>query len=176
MPQDFASPACNPGFLDTLTWDKRRAAALGLQAMGDGRFGPLVAGVAAGYPESAQALDRLIRRASRPPLTLLPASVCAHPRYGLFLVGILEDGQHLFVAVTAGASAPPRAFGLPLGTGQFSAAVAVWPCASSRWASPRCARSLRRSPPPIGRPSRRGPASGSAAAWACWMCRRPWRP
>jgi len=122
MPQDFASPACNPGFLDTLTWDERHAAALGLQAMGDGRFGPLVAGVAAGYPESAQALDRLIRRASRPPLTLLPASVCAHPRYGLFLVGILEDGQHLFVAVTAGASAPPCAFGLPLGTGQFSAA------------------------------------------------------
>ena len=44
------------------------------QALGDGRFALLAGAVAAGYPDTAQGLDRLGRGASRPPLTLVPAS------------------------------------------------------------------------------------------------------
>src|SRR5512146_116478 len=122
MSVDAASPACNPGFLDTLTWDEPRAARLGLQTLRDERFAPLVAAVAAGYPASAGGLDRLIRRASRPPLSLVPASACAHPRAGLWLVGILDDGQHVFAALSAGAAPAPRGFGKPLCERQLAAA------------------------------------------------------
>jgi hypothetical protein len=122
MHMDAASPACNPGFLDTLTWDEPRAAHLGLQALRDDRFAPLVAAVAVGYPATAGGLDRLIRRASRPPLTLVPASACAHPRSGLWLVGILDGGQHVFVALSAGATTAPRGFGKPLCERQVAAA------------------------------------------------------
>jgi hypothetical protein len=118
MRMDAASPACNPGFLDTLTWDETRAARLGRQAIRDDRFTALVVAVASGYPETSRALDRLILGASRPPLTLVPASACAHPRYGLFLVGVLDDGQHVFVTVTAGKVAAPRGFGTPLCVGE----------------------------------------------------------
>jgi hypothetical protein len=122
MPDHAAAPACNPGFLDTLTWDAPRAARLGRRAVRDGRFAPLAAAVTAGYPDTAQALDRLIRRASQPPLTLIPASACAHPRSGLWLVGILEDGQRVFVSVAGGTSAPPRGFGAPLCAGEANVA------------------------------------------------------
>jgi len=114
MRLDAASPACNPGFLDTLTWDAPRAARLGLRALRDERFTSLVAAVAAGYPATAGGLDRMIRQASKPPLALVPASACAHPRYGLWLVGILDDGQHVFVALSAGTAAAPPGFGKPL--------------------------------------------------------------
>jgi len=43
MRLDAASPACNPGFLDTMTWDEPRAARLGGQAIRDGRFAQLAA-------------------------------------------------------------------------------------------------------------------------------------
>ncbi len=122
MTMDAASPACNPGFLDTCTWDEPRAARLGLQALRDGRFAPLVAAVAAGYPATAAGLDRLVRRASKPPLTLVPASACAHPRSGLCLVGILDDGQHVFAALSAAAGPAPRGFGKPLCERQIAAA------------------------------------------------------
>lgn len=122
MPDHAAAPACNPGFLDTLTWDAPRAARLGRQAIRDGRFAPLAAAVAAGYPATAPALDRLIRRASKPPLSLIPASACAHPRSGLWLVGLLMDGQRVFVSVAGDASAPPRGFGAPLCMGEVGAA------------------------------------------------------
>jgi hypothetical protein len=122
MPIAAAAPASNPGFLDTLTWDARRASALALAAAGDGRFGPLAAAVASGSPDDWRGLDRLIRRASRPPLTLRPDSATAHARHGLFLVGILEDGQHVLVAVSRGAASLPRSFGRPLGTAEFSPA------------------------------------------------------
>jgi len=111
MQRDGSLAACNPGFLDTLTWDEKRAATLARQAVRDGRFARLAAAVAAGYPATSQALDRLIRGASKPPLDLIPASACAHPRYGLFLIGILEDGQHVFISMAPGRAAPPRAFG-----------------------------------------------------------------
>lgn len=114
MRVDAGSPACNPGFLDTMTWDAPRAARLGSQALRDGRFAALAGSVTAGYPESARGLDRLIRAASKRPLTLVAPSACAHPRYGLFLVGILGDGQHLFVEVVAGKGSAPRGFGKPL--------------------------------------------------------------
>src|SRR5271157_2488589 len=114
MQREIASPACSPGFLDTLTWDEPRAAALGKQAVRDGRFGSLAGAVAAGYPATSLTLDRLVRGASKPPLTLVPASACAHPRHGLFLIGILRDGQHVFVSMAAGKASPPRAFGTPL--------------------------------------------------------------
>ncbi len=120
MPMSTASPACNPGFLDTLTWDEARAAALCLQAVGDGRFAPLVAAVAVGSPQDWRGLDRLIRRASRPPLSLAVASATAHARYGLFLLGSLEDGQEVLVAVTAGAGRLPRSFGRPLGIAEMA--------------------------------------------------------
>jgi len=116
MSVNSTSPACNPGFLDTMTWDEPRAARLGGQAIRDGRFARLAAAAATGYPDSARALDRLVRGASKPPLTLVPASACAHPRYGLFLIGILADGQHVFVVVTKAGGAPPRGFGKPLAT------------------------------------------------------------
>ena len=116
MKLDTTSPACNPGVLDTMTWDEPRAARLGGQAIRDGRFAQLAAAVATGYPDSSRALDRLVRAASRPPLTLVPASACAHPRYGLFLIGVLADGQRVFVVVTGAAGAPPRGFGKPLAT------------------------------------------------------------
>ncbi len=122
MSVDAASPACNPGFLDTLTWDEPRAARLGLQALRDDRFAPLVSAVAAGYPASAGGLDRLIRRASRPPLTLVPASACAHPQAGLWLVGILNGGQHVFAALSAGAAPAPHGFGKPLCERRLAAA------------------------------------------------------
>lgn len=118
----YGSPACNPGFLDTLTWDAPRAARLCLRAAGDGRFAALAAAVAGGYPADNRALDRLVRGASRPPLALAPASACAHPTHGLFLIGTLEDGQQVLVAVTAGMRALPAAFGRPLGTAELSVA------------------------------------------------------
>jgi hypothetical protein len=130
MRVDAAAPACNPGFLDTFTWDAARAARLGLQAIRDGRFAPLAVAVASGYPATAQALDRVVRRVSKPPLTLVPASACAHPRFGLWLVGILPDGQHVFVMIRAGGSSPPRGFGLPLATaehGDGGARVSLFP-------------------------------------------------
>jgi hypothetical protein len=114
MSVEAGAPACNPGFLDTMTWNEPGAARLGKQAIADGRFAGLAAAVAAGYPESARGLDRVIRAASRPPLTLVPPSACAHPRYGLFLVGTLSDGQHVFVGVTAGKGGTLRGFGKPL--------------------------------------------------------------
>jgi hypothetical protein len=122
MSMDAASPACNPGFLDTLTWDEPRAARLGHQALRDDRFAALAAAVTAGYPATAGGLDRLVRRSSRPPLTLVPASACAHPRSGLWLVGILDDGQHVFVALSAGTTTAPRGFGRPLCERQLVAA------------------------------------------------------
>ena len=122
MSMDAASPACNPGFLDTLTWDEPRATRLGRQAFRDDRFAALAAAVAAGYPATAGGLDRLVRRSSRQPLTLVPASACAHPRSGLWLVGILDDGQHVFVALSAGTTAPPPGFGKPLCERQLVAA------------------------------------------------------
>jgi len=121
MQREIASPACNPGFLDTLTWDETRAAALGQQAVGDRRFAGLAGAVAIGYPATAQELNRLVRGASKPPLSLVPASACAHPRHGLFLLGILTDGQHVFVSVTVGKAAPPQGFGRPLCQGESSA-------------------------------------------------------
>lgn len=121
MTTSYASPACNPGFLDTLTWDETRAARLSLRAAGDGRFAALVSAVTQGYPAEARALDRLVRAASRSPLELVAASACAHPVHGLFLVGVLEDGQHLLVAVTAGTRRLPAAFGRPLGLAELSA-------------------------------------------------------
>ena len=121
MQRDVFSPACNPGFLDTLTWDETRAAALGRQVVGDGRFARLAGAVAAGYPATSLALDRLVRGASKSPLTLVPASACAHPRHGLFLLGILTDGQQVFVSVAAGKAAPPRGFGRPLCQGESNA-------------------------------------------------------
>ena len=120
MPMSAAAPAGNPGFLDTLTWDEGRAAALCLQAVGDGRFSPLTRAVAAGSPQDWRGLDRLIKRASRPPLSLAAASATAHARYGLFLVGTLTDGQQVLVAVTAGAGQLPRSFGRPLGIAEMA--------------------------------------------------------
>ena len=115
MPTDWASPMCNPGFLDTLTWDHGRATALSRQAIRDGRLSSLAQVVVDGCPASAQALGRRVRNASRPPLTLVPASACMHPRHGLWLVGILADGEHVLVSVMTGRrSAPPAAFGVPL--------------------------------------------------------------
>jgi len=122
MPIPAAAPASNPGFLDTLTWDARRASALALAAAGDGRFAPLVAAVASGAPDAWRGLDRLIRRASRPPLSLFPDSATAHARHGLWLVGRLADGQRVLVAVTAGAGALPPCFGRPLGRAELSPA------------------------------------------------------
>ncbi len=122
MTNDAASPACNPGFLDTLTWDEPHAARLGRQALRDDRFATRAAAATGGYPATAGALDRLVRRASRPPLTLVPASACAHPRSGLWLVGILDDGQHVFVAVSSGATPAPRGFGKSLCEHRIAAA------------------------------------------------------
>jgi hypothetical protein len=118
---DWRSPACNPGFLDTLTWDEGRAARAGLDALRDGRLGPLARAVADGYPATRTALDRLIRAASRPPLSLVPASACAHPLHGLFLLGVLTDGQHVLVALTAGRQGLPRVFGRPLASARVPA-------------------------------------------------------
>jgi hypothetical protein len=137
MERDVFSPACNPGFLDTLTWDEKRAAALGRQAVADGRFAPLAGAVAAGYPDTAHGLDRLVRGASRPPLGLAPASACAHPRHGLFLLGILADGQRVFVSLAAEKAAPPPGFGKPLCTGEIgpanrAVAVRLFPADLSR--------------------------------------------
>ncbi len=114
MPDHASAPASNPGFLDTMTWDQPRAARLGRQAFRDGRFAPLAAAVTAGYPATVQALDRLVRRASASPLALIPASACAHPRFGLWLVGVLADGQRAFVSLARAAAASPRGFGEPL--------------------------------------------------------------
>ncbi len=114
MSVDAGAPACNPGFLDTMTWDESRAARLGSEAVRDDRFAALAGTVISGYPKLARALDRLIRGASRPPLTLVAPSACAHPRYGLFLVGILSDGQHVFVEVASGKNAAPKGFGKAL--------------------------------------------------------------
>lgn len=122
MPTSAAAPAVNPGFLDTLTWDERRAARLALAAVGDGRFAPLAAAVAAGTPADWRGMDRAVRRASRPPLHLLADSATAHARHGLFLVGQLEDGQWLLVAVTGGSGQLPRGFGRPLGTAELAPA------------------------------------------------------
>jgi hypothetical protein len=121
MATDWTSPACNPGFLDTLAWDEGSAAALGLAALRDGRFAALARAVVGGYPATRAALDRIIRAASRPPLRLIPASACAHPHLGLFLIGVLDDGQHVLVALTAGRRHLP-AFGRPLGAGAASTA------------------------------------------------------
>jgi hypothetical protein len=109
MKLDAASPACNR-FLD-IDGGAPRA---GPPALRDERFTSLVAAVAAGYPATAGGLDRMIRQASKPPLALVPASACAHPRYSLWLVGILDDGQHVFVALSAGTAAAPPGFGKPL--------------------------------------------------------------
>ncbi|MFA5026711.1 MAG: tagaturonate epimerase family protein [Candidatus Methylomirabilota bacterium] len=117
-----AAPAVNPGFLDTLTWDERAAARLTLRAVGDGRFAALAAAVAAGTPDGWRGMDRLVRRASRPPLALAADSATAHARYGLFLVGLLEDGQRVLVAVSPGERRLPGGFGQPLGTAELSPA------------------------------------------------------
>ncbi len=95
------SPSSNPGFLDTLTWDPSRATSLGKRAVGDGRLAPLAAALVGGEP-TGPALTRLLQRATRPPLTLLPESLVVSPSRALFCVGVLEDGQHLFVALTRG--------------------------------------------------------------------------
>jgi hypothetical protein len=155
MRLDATSPACNPGVLDTMTWDEPRAARLGGQAIRDGRFAQLAAAAATGYPDSARALDRLVRGASRPPLTLVPASACAHPRYGLFLIGVLADGQRVFVVVTGAAGAPPRGFGKPLATVGHDVAG-------------RCGTVCLY---PVDLLRRIGRASASGAGWAFWMCR-----
>jgi hypothetical protein len=111
MPANGISPATNPGFLDTLTWDEHRAGALALAAVRDGRFSPLARAVADGYPESARVLDRMILAASKPPLSLVPGSAVAHPRMGLFLLGILADGQRVLVSISAGWTKALAAFG-----------------------------------------------------------------
>jgi len=94
------SPAANPGFLDTLTWDPSRAASVGRRAAGDGRLAALARALLAGGVTTDPPLARLIQRASRPPLELAAPSAVLTPSGGLLCVGILEDGQHLFLALT----------------------------------------------------------------------------
>ncbi|HYL80987.1 MAG TPA: hypothetical protein VEU07_09250, partial [Candidatus Acidoferrum sp.] len=103
----------NPGFLDTLTWDEARAARLSLQAIRDGRFR---AWGRRGVENLASTeLSRRVRAASRPPLALVPASAMSHPRHGLWLVGVLADGQHVLVCIANGKRTDsPTAFGAPL--------------------------------------------------------------
>jgi hypothetical protein len=120
MTMNADAPACNPGFLDTLTWDEKGAASLCLQAVGDGRFGPLVAAVASGSPDGWRRLERVIRQVSRPPLALAAASATAHARYGLFLAGALADGQQVLVTVAQGTGRLPRGFGRPLGIAEMA--------------------------------------------------------
>ncbi|HYL81548.1 MAG TPA: hypothetical protein VEU07_12090, partial [Candidatus Acidoferrum sp.] len=83
------------------------------QAIRDGRFS---AWGRRGFEDLASAdLSRRVRAASRPPLALVPASALPHPRHGVWLVGVLADGQHVLVSVAAGKRTdPPAAFGAPL--------------------------------------------------------------
>ena len=98
------SPASIPGFLDTLTWDPGRATSLGRRAVADGRLSALAAALVTGELGAGPALSRLLRRATRPPLTLVPRSAVVTAPRGLFCVGVLEDGQHLFLTLTRGAA------------------------------------------------------------------------
>ena len=61
MQRDAFSPACNPGFLDTLTWDEPRAAALSKQALRDGRFArmPFILETPKGLDPSGRDLDEI---------------------------------------------------------------------------------------------------------------------
>jgi hypothetical protein len=102
------SPASNPGFLDTLTWDPSRAASLGRRALADGRLSGLAAALAGGEPGAGPALTRHLRRATRAPLALVPPSAVVTPSRGLLCVAVLEDGQHLFLALTPGDASPFR--------------------------------------------------------------------
>jgi len=115
-------PATNPGVLDTLTWDERRAGAMALTAVREGCFTPLARAVANGYPESARGLDRLILAASKPPVELVPASAVAHPKLGLFLMGVLVDGQRVLLSITAGWTQVLVAFGNAICIGESSIA------------------------------------------------------
>jgi len=94
------SPASNPGFLDTLTWDPARAASLGKRAVADGRLSGLAAALVKGELSPGPAVGHLLQRATRPPLTLVPHSAVVVPSHGLYCIGILEDGQHLFLGLT----------------------------------------------------------------------------
>lgn len=111
--RDSGGQKDNPGFLDTLTWDESRARAASLQAIRDGRFSRWGKRGFEGLEPAA--LARRVRAASRPPLSLVPASAVVHPRHGVWLVGMLEDGQHVLVSVAVGRRTdPPAAFGAPL--------------------------------------------------------------
>ena len=102
MSSQHQSPAANPGFLDTLTWAPSRAVSVGRRAAADGRLAGLARALLAGGVTTDPPLARLIQRASRPPLELVAPSAVLTPSGGLTCVGILEDGQHLFVALTGG--------------------------------------------------------------------------
>ncbi|MFB3817051.1 MAG: hypothetical protein ACE147_05245, partial [Candidatus Methylomirabilales bacterium] len=98
MGHDADAAAGNPGFLDSLTWDAAGAARLAWLAARDGRFAPLASEVSRAELRAGSALERQVRRASRPPLALFPASASLSRPPVLWLLGALEDGQRLFLA------------------------------------------------------------------------------
>ncbi len=117
MTADAASPRHNPGFLDTFTWDEATAVRLALSATRDGRFSDLARTVVDESYGEGRALDRTILAASRPPLGLVPASACASGTLGLWLIGVLENGQRVLVNLRRGRARLPRSFGRPLAVG-----------------------------------------------------------
>ncbi len=111
MPPTHHLPADNPGFLDTLTWDHERARTLALQALRDGRFRRLAQALSSDSGGAKASLERIVRQASRPPVTLFPGSAQVLPGE-LWLLGELPDGEQLLLAVSAGQIPPQRGGGL----------------------------------------------------------------
>jgi hypothetical protein len=129
MGQDANAAAGNPGFLDSLTWDAAGAIRLASLAARDGRFAALVSGVVRGDLGAGPALERQVRRASRPPLTLFPASASLSRPPALWLLGELEDGQRVFLALAPAGTAPLAGPAAPLVTASLDGArLHVFPC------------------------------------------------
>jgi len=130
MEHELDVAAWNPGFLDTLTWDPPAARRLASLAARDGRFAALAGEVARRQHRAEPALQRLVRRASRPPLQLFPASVRLSRPPSLWLLGELEDRQRVFVALTPEGEPPLAGPSAPLFAGPLDGQVRlhVFPC------------------------------------------------
>lgn len=102
MRPSTVTPADNPGFLDTLTWDPAKAAVFAAMALQDGRLKPLARRLAASGGADLRPLASAARAASAPPLALFPASLTPVGSTGLLLLGALEDGQRLFLLLGPG--------------------------------------------------------------------------
>ncbi len=57
---------------------------------------------------------------------LRQASASAHPRLGLFFLGVLEDGQDLFMSISAGWKKPPLAFENAVCIGENTNGSRLW--------------------------------------------------